>query len=408
MMIGVIFRPSHIEFEHSITVLHSMNNTDLKQLRRSWLMQGSIPESARLADLSKPVLNSWQRCLQFGLEANQKSLPENILTGSNLSARVEQRQELIRLVQPNMTYLHSLIAGSGGMVLLADQHGVIVHAIGDSEFVPKADRVLLTKGASWLEQHRGTNAIGTAIVEGGPVVVNGAEHFFETNSFLSCAAAPIYQPDGKVVGVLDISSDARVFHPHTLGLVKTTVHSIERQLFSQSQNRYAMVISVAPSPEGISSVINGLIGISEDGLILGIDRFAMSYLGIGDIDIGSLKIQQIVDHSLGRMMDYGKGKTAGNIHQLNTYTGRPLFFSFQYTKLSQFDAATSTMSDAAVAKVEPDSIVESIEENVTLRGVSKKVIDKTIAQNKGNISKAARILGVSRTTLYRYLKSSTD
>ena len=57
-----------------------MNNTDLKQLRRSWLMQGSIPESARLADLSKPVLNSWQRCLQFGLEANQKSLPENILT----------------------------------------------------------------------------------------------------------------------------------------------------------------------------------------------------------------------------------------------------------------------------------------------------------------------------------------
>ena len=408
MMIGGIFKSTHIEFVHSITPFHSMNNTDLKQLRRSWLMQGSIPESTRLADLSKPVLNSWQRCLQFGLEANQKSLPENILTGSNLTARVEQRQELIRLVQPNMTYLHSLIAGSGGMVLLADQHGVIVHAIGDSEFVPKADRVLLTKGASWLEQHRGTNAIGTAIVEGGPVVVNGAEHFFETNSFLSCAAAPIFQPDGKVVGVLDISSDARVFHPHTLGLVKTTVHSIERQLFSQSQNRYAMVISVAPSPEGISSVINGLIGVSEDGLILGIDRFAMGYLGISDIDIGSLKIQQIVDHSLGRMMDYGKGKTAGTIHQLNTYTGRPLFFSFQYTKISQFDAPSPSVHEPVANKSVLDPVIEGIEENVTLRGVSKKVIDKTIAQNKGNISKAARILGVSRTTLYRYLKSSTD
>lgn len=385
-----------------------MNNTDLKQLRRSWLMQGSIPENARLSSLSKPVLNSWQRCLQFGLEANQKSLPENILTGSNLTARVEQRQELIRLVQPNMTYLHSLIAGSGGMVLLADQHGVIVHAIGDSEFIPKADRVLLTKGASWLEQHRGTNAIGTAIVEGGPVVVNGAEHFFETNSFLSCAAAPIFQPDGKVVGVLDISSDSRVFHPHTLGLVKTTVHSIERQLFSQSQNSYAMVVSVAPSPEGISSVINGLIGVSEDGLILGIDRFAMSYLGISDIDIGSLKIQQIVDHSLGRMMDYGKGKMAGNVHQLNTYTGRPLFFSFQFTQLSAFDGNGSSTYEQSIAKVESEPATEAIEENITLRGVSKKVINKTIAQNKGNISKAARILGVSRTTLYRYLKSSID
>ena len=170
-----------------------------------------------------------------------------------------------------------------------------------------------------------------------------------------------------------------------------------------------MVISVAPSPEGISSVINGMIGVSEDGLILGIDRFAMNYLGISDIDIGSLKIQQIVDHSLGRMMDYGKGKTAGTIHQLSTYTGRPLFFSFQYTKTIQFDAPNSSVNEQVPTKVDSgQAMVEVIEENVTLRGVSKKVIDKTIAQNNGNISKAARILGVSRTTLYRYLKSSTD
>ena len=170
-----------------------------------------------------------------------------------------------------------------------------------------------------------------------------------------------------------------------------------------------MVISVAPSPEGISSVINGMIGVSEDGLILGIDRFAMNYLGISDIDIGSLKIQQIVDHSLGRMMDCGKGKTAGTIHQLSTYTGRPLFFSFQYTKTIQFDAPNSSVNEQVPTKVDSgQAMVEVIEENVTLRGVSKKVIDKTIAQNNGNISKAARILGVSRTTLYRYLKSSTD
>ncbi|MFM1869464.1 MAG: hypothetical protein RLY99_208, partial [Pseudomonadota bacterium] len=307
-----------------------MNSTKLKQLRRNLLMQGSIPDEAHLTELSRPILNSWQRCLQFGLEANQKALPENILTGSNLTARVEQRQDLIRLAQPNMNYLHSLIAGSGGMVLLADQHGIIVHAVGDSDFVPKADRVLLTKGASWLEQHRGTNAIGTAIVEASPIVVNGSEHFFETNSFLSCAAAPIFQPDGKIVGVLDISSDARVFHPHTFGLVKTTVHSIEQQLFANLKTSYAMTISVALSPEAISSVVNGMIGISEDGLIVGINRFAMDYLGISNMDIGSLKIHQIVDYSLDRMIDFGRDKVSGAIYQLNTYTGKSLFFSFHY------------------------------------------------------------------------------
>jgi transcriptional regulator of acetoin/glycerol metabolism len=108
------------------------------------------------------------------------------------------------------------------------------------------------------------------------------------------------------------------------------------------------------------------------------------------------------------MMDYGKGKMAGNVHQLNTYTGRPLFFSFQFTQLSAFDGNGSSTYEQSIVKVESEPATEAIEENITLRGVSKKVIDKTIAQNKGNISKAARILGVSRTTLYRYLKSSID
>ena len=73
------------------------------------------------------------------------------------------------------------------------------------------------------------------------------------------------------------------------------------------------------------------------------------------------------------------------------------------------DLPNSSVNEQVPTKVDSgQAMVEVIEENVTLRGVSKKVIDKTIAQNNGNISKAARILGVSRTTLYRYLKSSTD
>ena len=48
-------------------------------------------------------------------------------------------------------------------------------------------------GACWAETERGTNAVGTALVEGKPIVVNGAEHYLRLNGFLACAAAPLVE-----------------------------------------------------------------------------------------------------------------------------------------------------------------------------------------------------------------------
>ena len=139
-----------------------MNVSNLRDIRRSWLLHGDLPASDLETQLGLTVFRSWQRCLQSGLEAFQKQLPENILSGDILRSRIEHRHDLIALAKPTMNYLHSLMAGSGGVILLSDHQGVIVHSVGDPQFVSKADRVLLKTGASWLEIHRGTNAIGTA------------------------------------------------------------------------------------------------------------------------------------------------------------------------------------------------------------------------------------------------------
>ena len=53
------------------------------------------------------------------------------------------------------------------------------------------------------------------------VVVQGGEHYLERNGFLACAAAPIADPAGQLLGVLDISGDHRGYHRHTLALVRS-------------------------------------------------------------------------------------------------------------------------------------------------------------------------------------------
>jgi transcriptional regulator of acetoin/glycerol metabolism len=100
-------------------------------------------------------------------------------------------------------------------VILADAQGLLLQALGDASFVDRAQRVALRPGASWHEQWRGTNAIGTALAEGSAVVVHVAEHYLERNGFLTCAAAPIADPGGQWVGALDIWRP-RGYHRHTL------------------------------------------------------------------------------------------------------------------------------------------------------------------------------------------------
>ena len=61
-------------------------------------------------------------------------------------------------------------------------------------------------------------------------------------------------------------------------LVMAAVHSIEKQLFQHRESDYYMVAHIHPTREGLGSIAEGLLGIGEDGLILGADRMALSYL----------------------------------------------------------------------------------------------------------------------------------
>ena len=388
-----------------------MKVSNLRDIRRSWLLRGEPPTHGLDAQLGLTVYRSWQRCLQSGLQAYQKQLPDNILSGQVLQSRIEQRHELIALAKPTMNYLHGLMSGSGGVILLSDHQGVIVHSVGDPQFISKADRILLKTGASWMERHRGTNAIGTALVERNAVSVNGSEHFLESNGFLSCTAAPIFQPDGKICGVLNISTDKSTFHPHTIGLVKATVHALEKQLFNTYESQYALILKVHGSPEGLGSIGEGMLGLDESGVILGIDRAALSLLEINALDVGSVKIQQIVDISLDEVFDRAK-KDSSRIYELRTHFSKSLFFSFALsqsyrntTRSPNANASTGISSDSLSMN---ESNMNPEFESGALKQYSRIAIQKTLEKTGGNVSLASKILGISRNTLYRYLKSAPN
>ncbi len=274
----------------------------LRQARYLLLERGEPPPDGLIA---ATVARSWRRCLEAGLAPAGRLVDGLQLDRQAVQRATERQHELVAHARPVMEYLHSQTRDSGSMVILSDDHGVLLQSLGDADFVGRAERVALAPGASWAEQHRGTNAIGTALAEGGPVVVHGAEHFLERNAFLTCAAATVSAPDGRLLGVLDISGDQRARHPHTFGLVRAAAQMIENRLFD-ARHGEALRLRFHPLAEGIGTVAEGVVALSDDGWIVGANPAGLSLLGLCPGDLGAMPIARVLQLRLDDLIDWGR------------------------------------------------------------------------------------------------------
>jgi sigma-54 dependent transcriptional regulator, acetoin dehydrogenase operon transcriptional activator AcoR len=272
----------------------------LRQARQHLLDDGLVPQGL----IAEHLIRSWLRSRQAGLAPTGR-IEAPCYSPQQLRPVLELHRELVNHARPMMEHLHAQVRDSGFLVLLADARGVVLESLGDPGFARRADRVSLMPGASWHETHRGTNAIGTALAECAPMEIHGAEHFLERNAFLTCAAAPIQGPEGRLLGVLDISGDQRNHHPHTRGLVCTAAQMIENRLLC-SRYRQGIRLHFHATPEGVGTLAEGIVALSEDGWLIGANRAAFRLLKLAPADLGSTPLQRVFDVRLGDLLDWGR------------------------------------------------------------------------------------------------------
>ncbi|KAA0083874.1 sigma-54-dependent Fis family transcriptional regulator [Trinickia soli] len=203
----------------------------------------------------------------------------DVLPATELSLRVEQSRILCAHAMPVMETLREQIVNTQSMVVLTDAQGLILHSIGDDDFLERAEKVALRPGAQWSEEKQGTNAIGTTLAEGSPTVVHGDQHFLEANRFLTCSSAPILDPYGDLIGVLDVTGDYRSYHQHTMALAKMSVQMIENHLFAWTF-RDTLQVAFHSRPEFLGTLMEGIAAFTGDGRFLSANRSAQFQLGM--------------------------------------------------------------------------------------------------------------------------------
>lgn len=225
---------------------------------------------------------------------------------------VEKNVRLRNSALPFMETLREQIVSTHSMVILTDATGTIIEALGDDEFLEKAQKVALQPGVRWSEDAKGTNAIGTALIEELPTVVHAQDHFLHANHFLTCSAAPIFDPEGLPMGVLDVTGDYRSYHRHTMGLVRMSAQMIENHLFNSSFQD-AIIVQFHQRGEFLGSAVEGAAAFSPAGKFLAANRVAMIQFGMSQAALRMHTFSSLFGMPLSGLIDHYRACNPENL-----------------------------------------------------------------------------------------------
>jgi transcriptional regulator of acetoin/glycerol metabolism len=229
---------------------------------------GTVPSNLLAVD----IYESWQRCVALGLDST-RAPPIGMASPGVLRSEQEQRVLLRGLALAEMRTLHDQIAGSNFLIAFATPEGLLLDMVADKSFAETPEAENIRPGSLWSEAICGTNGIGTVAFIKRPVVVHGGEHYFPSFSSLTCAASPIFAPDGSLAGILDASSDCISRQTHTAALVCMAATQIENGLFRERHHR-DILIAFHNRGEYLHTLTAGLIAVDDSGCILAANQAA--------------------------------------------------------------------------------------------------------------------------------------
>lgn len=290
----------------------------LQQARKLFFDRGELPDG-----LVDPVIvRSWERCRRFGLDESGFFQATDSLDRIALKTEQDRNRYLISQGRPIMEHVYEQIRDTGSMVIMADANGLLLETVGDPDFVGRARRIALSPGANWDENNAGTNAIGTVLAEEQATAIYGGEHFLDQNGFLTCCASPVFGPDGRLIGVLDISGDYRSQQRHTLGLIRLSTSILEKRLFETAHAR-EIVVSFHSRADYLGTPREGLAAVTADGQVLAMNRPGLEILGIRLVDAVRRDFSMVFESNLANLVDRQRSNPQG-VSEI-TVNGRPIY-----------------------------------------------------------------------------------
>src|SRR5215467_8101948 len=227
------------------------------------------------------VSTSWKRSANnHGVNPDSSEAPR-ILMSHELKELREPLDQLILSAQEEIDRLYKVVREAGYTLLFCNTAGVAVEHRGDESDASRFKYWGTWLGGIWSEALEGTNGIGTCIAEERPVTVHRGQHYRSRHINLSCSGAPIFDVDGRLIAVLDVSAidpeRSERAHALTGALTVASAHAIEERFFRE-QFRREWIVAAPPLEEGATM----LLAVDDNQRVIGANRTARASLLLDD------------------------------------------------------------------------------------------------------------------------------
>lgn len=264
---------------------------DFDTLYEDW---SAFDEDGVISHSVRPeIAASWRRCLALGHRAWSLNRTP-VVSESDYQRRLVDNRVLLDESIPFMMELQRFVEGSGFSTILTDSDGVVLEFISDAKISEDSYNRNLIRGSIWNEERAGTNATGLAIALEQPIQVIGEEHYFKCYHELTCSASPIFDTQGQLLGVLDMSGPKTYSFPHTLGMVVAATKAITRQLHITESNQQ-LDLTNHYLKAVMESMNEGVVAVDVKGKVIGINSNGAKILNTTTFDSYGKNILEIME-----------------------------------------------------------------------------------------------------------------
>ncbi|MCU4821832.1 sigma-54-dependent Fis family transcriptional regulator [Bacillus cereus] len=328
--------------------------------------------------INERISESWYRCKQANVNPHMIK-GQKILSSVFFQEQKKKSEIFLDIALPQIQNMRKTIDELQMMALLIDPDGYVLSLSGNKQTLKRAKHINFIEGVKWTEAAVGTNAIGTALEIEEAIMISGTEHYSVVSHSWSCAAAPIHNDDGKLIGILDFSCPIEFSHPYMLGMVTSIAHAIERECSIRvHQNELHLIhrfLDVIDSDEQV-------VICNHRDVIVSASKSVRERV----TNWSRMKLEELVHHGLETKLEipvYSNERMIGKCMYLKENKQMNTYSTFTFIKGITFPGVTGT-SKAFQHTLEEIKLVSPTDASVYVcgeTGVGKEYVARAIHEN---------------------------
>ncbi|WP_342649797.1 sigma-54-dependent Fis family transcriptional regulator [Pseudomonas sp. REB1044] len=319
-----------------------------------------VKNAERLPQAPVPplILDSWRRSMEvYRLDPASQQGPR-ILSQRLLNECRERAELFLRIAGDAVARLHEQVRGADYCVLLTDAQGQTIDYRVETNIRSDCRKAGLDLGACWSEGEEGTCGVAAVLTSKAPVTVHKRDHFRAAFIGLTCTAAPVFDPLGDLLGVIDVSAlrspDERRSQHLIRQLVERTAREIENAFFMHQTQRH-WVMRAHGTPGYVESQPDYLLAWDAEGRLQALNSLArqrlVQRLGRLPAHIGELfdqaQLRQVCNASAQRLP--GLGGLYGRVSAPRQRTPASPLHSAQDSRIAQHLRLATRVKDCNLA-----------------------------------------------------------